>query len=70
MSDEEGGGNLPLLGVLIGLLLILIPEPATTASGIALTTASAGVVATGSAETVLSAAGAPGGAGAGGAAVA
>lgn len=37
------GPNLSLAGIAIGLLLIVFPEPATTATGLALTTASAGV---------------------------
>lgn len=40
MSDTP---DLHLVGIAIGLLLIVFPEPATTATGLALTTASAGV---------------------------
>jgi hypothetical protein len=35
--------NVSLLGIAVGLLLIVIPEPSTTATGLMVTTASVGV---------------------------
>ncbi|WP_306056974.1 hypothetical protein [Natronococcus wangiae] len=40
MSDA---GDLSKIALLVGLLLIVFPEPATTATGLAITTASVGV---------------------------
>ncbi|USZ73236.1 hypothetical protein [Natronosalvus halobius] len=40
MSDA---GGLSKVALLVGLVLIVIPEPATTATGLAITTASVGV---------------------------
>lgn len=36
-------GNLSKVGILVGLILIVIPEPATTMTGALLVTASTGV---------------------------
>lgn len=43
MEVTMGDANLSFIGIVIGLILIVIPEPATTATGLALTTASTGV---------------------------